>query len=251
MAVTQGTNGALQTVSPVFPAAVAVIDTGVQCNHPDLNVIYTKQWGSEKNPDTTQDGGCFDGMGHGTHVSGIIGAKNNELGVIGVMPNAPIVMLKALDTSGSGQASDLLRAMRWLLETSLDGKTPNDGGQTNAQKLQISVLSMSLGFYVSSLTSGIGGDVCKVAQDLENAGIVVVAAASNDNKPLNDAVPAACPNAIAVTAIAQDDGSINPQNAAASFSNYLWLQNVPGTPPWTPDKMNRTIAAPDFLLARR
>lgn len=87
-------------------------------------------------------------------------------------------MLKALDSKGEGYASDLLGAMRWLLATSMDGVQQNDQNQTNAQKLQISVLSMSLGFYATSLSTGLGGSLCQVVADLEAAGIVVVAAAS-------------------------------------------------------------------------
>jgi hypothetical protein len=64
-------NGQLQTVAPVFPTAVAVIDSGVQCNHPDLHVVFTKQFNSERSPDPNRDGGCYDGLGHSTHVSGM------------------------------------------------------------------------------------------------------------------------------------------------------------------------------------
>lgn len=71
--------------------------------------------------------------------------------------------------------------------------------------------------------------------------------AGNDGDALNNAVPGGCPSSVAVTSIAQDDGAINSGNAASSFSNYLSLQNVAGTTPWTPDKMNRTVAAPGGL----
>jgi hypothetical protein len=64
------TSNALITVTPVYTAAVAVLDTGVQCNHPDLNVIHTKQFNFERSPDPSLPGACYDGMGHGTHVSG-------------------------------------------------------------------------------------------------------------------------------------------------------------------------------------
>jgi subtilisin family serine protease len=67
---TNAASGQLQTVAPVFPTAVAVIDSGVQCSHPDLNVVFTKQFNSERSPDPNMDGGCYDGMGHGTHVAG-------------------------------------------------------------------------------------------------------------------------------------------------------------------------------------
>jgi subtilisin family serine protease len=67
---TDKTSNALMTVTPVYTAAVAVLDTGVQCNHPDLNVLYTKQFNIERSPDPSLPGACYDGMGHGTHVSG-------------------------------------------------------------------------------------------------------------------------------------------------------------------------------------
>lgn len=70
-AVAANKTGTLQTVTSVYPTAVGVLDTGVQCNHPDLNVVFTRQFNIERNPDPSQDGGCYDGLGHGTHVAGV------------------------------------------------------------------------------------------------------------------------------------------------------------------------------------
>jgi Subtilase family len=66
-----GTGGAARSVVPLYETAVAVIDSGVMCGHPDLNVTFTKSFSPERNPDPSRDAGCWDGLGHGTHVAGV------------------------------------------------------------------------------------------------------------------------------------------------------------------------------------
>lgn len=92
----------------------------------------------------------------------------------------PIVGMKILDKEGSGELSDVIEAMNWLLETRPNGTSSptNPDGKTNAQVHQISVINMSLGTYRSSLTDGLGGAVCDLVARLEAAGIAVVCAAS-------------------------------------------------------------------------
>eukprot|EP00882_Tetradesmus_deserticola_P004902 GHRQ01005165.1.p1 GENE.GHRQ01005165.1~~GHRQ01005165.1.p1 ORF type:complete len:290 (+),score=73.65 GHRQ01005165.1:296-1165(+) len=191
-------------------------------------------------------------MGHGTHVSGIIGALNNDIGVIGVMPGTPIVGLKILTSNGDGELSDVIDAMNWLLETRPNGTAsePNPDGKTNAQVHQVSVVNMSLGIYRSSLTEGLGGTLCDIVRRLEEAGVVVVAAASNEGQPSNNIAPAACPAAISVTAMDPGDGDINTNQTVPDWSNYYWLINTPvgGYVPWNTDKMARTVAAPGVSI---
>ncbi len=67
--------------------SVAVVDTGVQLDHPDLNVVAGYNCMNDTQPP-------LDGYGHGTHCSGIIGARNNAAGVIGVAPGTRIVAVK-------------------------------------------------------------------------------------------------------------------------------------------------------------
>src|SRR5205807_1201624 len=83
------------TASQASTVAVAVIDTGIQLAHPDLNAVSGKNCistGATANDDN----------GHGTHVSGTIAAKNNGSGVVGVAPGTQLYAVKVLDSGGGG-----------------------------------------------------------------------------------------------------------------------------------------------------
>jgi hypothetical protein len=89
-----------------------------------------------------------------------------------------IVGLKVLNAAGSGDASTIIAALSWLLETSLDGITPNPGGATNAQQLSIGVVNLSLAFGVNSDSRELADAVCELLARLEQeAGVVSVSAA--------------------------------------------------------------------------
>ena len=83
-----------------------VIDSGVNTTHPDLNVDVARSVNFNTNV-----AGVEDGYGHGTMVAGIIGAKNNSVGVVGVASNAKIVALRVLDNNGAGSLSYLIKAV--------------------------------------------------------------------------------------------------------------------------------------------
>jgi subtilisin family serine protease len=70
----------------MWPSTVAVVDSGVWCDHPELTVIGNNTWLSNLNFAGGNLSACFDAWGHGTHVAGIIGAKNQGSGIIGVAP---------------------------------------------------------------------------------------------------------------------------------------------------------------------
>lgn len=93
---------------------IAIIDTGVDTDHPDLEIT---------------DGKCFlascpnsfhDDNGHGTHVAGIIGAQNNSIGVVGVVPDATIYALKVLDHEGIGDTSTVIAGIDWAIKHDID-----------------------------------------------------------------------------------------------------------------------------------
>jgi subtilisin family serine protease len=93
---------------------VAVIDSGVNRTGPELNgagqVLDGCDW--VISPTNVCTGtGVTDQNGHGTHVAGIIAAKNDGLGVTGVAPNATILPLRVLDANGSGYLSDVAAAI--------------------------------------------------------------------------------------------------------------------------------------------
>lgn len=83
-----------------------VIDSGIDLTHPDLNVDTGRSKSFLIN-----DSSPNDANGHGTHVAGIIAAKNNSIGVVGVAANASVVSLRVLDRRGSGANSGVIAAL--------------------------------------------------------------------------------------------------------------------------------------------
>jgi len=189
---------------------IAIIDTGIDLKHTDLNVVFNKSF-------ITGETSGQDQNGHGTHVAGIIAAIDDTAGVVGVAPGARLWALKVLDKSGSGYISDIIKAIDYV--------TANAG--------KIAVVNMSLGGQgkVDSFRTAI--------QNCVNRGVVVVVAAGNDSKDVygsdkvfgtsDDFIPAAYPEACAVSALADSDGkagslgprtSNGPDDTLATFSNY-------------------------------
>ena len=163
------------------PIRVAIVDTGVSKDHPDLtanikggyNAINpTKSWNDDN--------------GHGSHVAGTVAALNNSIGVVGVGPAVDLLAVKVLSRSGSGFLSDVIEGIQWAI---------NNGAQ---------VINLSLG---SSSGSQAMHDAVAAAQ---NAGVVVVAAAGNSGGAV--IYPAAYPEVIAVSAT-------DSNNLLASFSS--------------------------------
>lgn len=90
---------------------VAIIDTGVDWQHPDLAGNVRGGW-NLLDPSLPPD----DDNGHGTHVAGIIGARDGEGGVVGVAPRCDLYALKAFDENGYGATSDVLLALQWCVQ---------------------------------------------------------------------------------------------------------------------------------------
>ena len=88
---------------------VWIIDTGVDTDHPDLDVDTILSKCFVRNETSVEDDN-----GHGTHVAGIIGALNNSIGVVGVASGARIIALKALNNDGEGSTSQLIRALNYV-----------------------------------------------------------------------------------------------------------------------------------------
>jgi subtilisin family serine protease len=86
-----------------------VIDTGIDFNHPDLTVDRTRSHSFLGGTITAEDEN-----GHGTHVAGIIGAKNNDFGVLGVASGATLVSLRVLDKDGTGTLSSIIQALSYV-----------------------------------------------------------------------------------------------------------------------------------------
>lgn len=154
---------------------VAVIDTGIDLGHPDLNVspaCYTAY------------SACQDDDGHGTHVSGIIAAKNNATDVVGVAPQATLYAVKVLDSQGSGTDSSVMQGLDWVAQNA-GTVVPN-----------IRVVNMSLG---RQGTLDDNPALRASVQAVYLAGIVVVVAAGNDpSLEVSQQVPATYPEVMAI-----------------------------------------------------
>jgi subtilisin family serine protease len=106
--------------SATVTGTVCIIDSGVDLNHPDLNVDVVNsrsflRHGPEK-------GDPMDRNGHGTHVAGIIGAKDNGVGVTGIASGATIVAVKVVDAKGQGYTRDVIAGIQYVSSTLKNGK---------------------------------------------------------------------------------------------------------------------------------
>lgn len=158
---------------------VAVLDTGILAGHDDVSAVKTIDVGY----------GTADGHGHGTHVSGIIGAKlNNGKGGVGVAPECSIYSIKVLKDTGSGASSTIIKGVNQAVDNKVD------------------IINMSLG---GALYSQVEADAYQRAYE---AGIAVFCAAGNEFS--NSAhYPAAYKSTISVAALDKSMGK-------AYFSNY-------------------------------
>lgn len=89
---------------------IAILDTGIDTTHPDLKdqIIDGRNFTNEGDRDDFSDGN-----GHGTHVAGTIAAKENSSGVVGVAPEAKLLICKVLGSNGSGSYKGITDAIKW------------------------------------------------------------------------------------------------------------------------------------------
>ena len=208
---------------------LAVIDTGIDYEHPDLkNVIYinngeigTDNFGHDKSSNGIDDDGNgfvddfrgwdfvnkldiihselqddftdwdnnpFDENGHGTQISGIIGAEHNNIGIAGVNPNIKLLNIRGFDKNGSGEEDDIASAIIY------------------AVKMGAKVISMSFG---DEIYSEVLKDVIQYAY---SKGVILIGSSGNSASDLPH-YPSGFNEVISV-------GSIQENDALSSFSNF-------------------------------
>jgi subtilisin family serine protease len=167
---------------------IYIIDTGIQTNHPDLNVVgginYTQ--GSSN--------AYSDGNGHGTHCAGIAAARDNSSYTVGVAPGAPLYAVRVLNSNGSGTISDVIAGVNWVRQ----------------QKLNNSSIPMVANM---SLGGGASSSLDLAVNNCISAGVVFCVAAGNDGALASNTSPARVAAAITV-------GAFGSNNVLASWSNY-------------------------------
>jgi subtilisin family serine protease len=97
-----------------------IIDTGVDITHPDLTVDAARSRNFVSTTSTANDDN-----GHGTHCAGIIAAKNNTVGVVGVAAGATVVAVKVLNRQGSGTYSQIIAGVNYVASTGANGDVAN------------------------------------------------------------------------------------------------------------------------------
>jgi subtilisin family serine protease len=164
-----------------------IIDSGIDLDHPDLNVDVANSACFLSNCSSADDQN-----GHGTHVAGTVAAINNSVGVVGVAAGAPVVAVRVLDRRGSGSYSGVIAGVDYVTANAANGDVAN----------------MSLGGPVSSAV-----DEAVIA--LGQSGVKVALAAGNESTHANNSSPARANGANIYTVSAMSTG-----DNWASFSNY-------------------------------
>ena len=196
-------------------ADIAILDTGIDPNHPDLNVAGGFNC---TGPDRQA---WADDSGHGTGVAGVAAAKDDHQGIVGVAPGARLWSIKVLDANGFGTFEDLLCGFEWVTR--------------NSSRIDVANMSLAGPGADDGACGSIDGDVvhaaiCRVVQER----VTAVVSAGNDSVDASDTVPASYSEVITVSGLADTDGlpgglGDSPQcssdgfmgdDTVAAFSNF-------------------------------
>jgi subtilisin len=213
-------SGLGNTHSHFVNADIAILDTGIDLDHDDLNVFHEKSF----IPGTVS---ADDDHGHGTHLAGIAAAKDNSFGIVGIAPGARLWAIKVLESTGMGEISTLIKGLDYINQY--------------ADKVDVAVLSLGCECESGALDIAI--------QNTIKAGITIVVAAGNEAKNARTFTPANNPEVITVSAIADTDGKCGGNGPStpygkddmlASFSNFGEVVDIaaPGVDVYSTFKSN-------------
>ena len=180
-------------------ADIAILDTGIDMNHPDLDVVEFVNFVRGSSNDDQQ--------GHGSHVAGISAALDNEEGVVGIAPGARLWAVKVLGDNGQGSTSSIISGIDYVTQ--------------HADEIEVANMSLGGEFSSDILDQAISNSV--------STGVIYVVAAGNDRRDAGSFSPASHPEVVTVSAIADSDGkpgalgsstSAGGDDSFATFSNF-------------------------------
>ncbi|EJV54861.1 S8 family peptidase [Bacillus cereus] len=176
---------------------VAVMDSGCDIDHPDLqgSIIDGYNFTDDDNGDSNI---YKDHRGHGTHVAGIIAARENEFGIVGVAPKSKLLILKTINKNGKGKYQNIINAIRYAI----DWRGPNNE--------KVSVINMSLGGTQHD------DELYKAIKDARKQGILLVVAAGNEGDGKSESIEISYPGFYQEVI---QVGSINQSEKISYFSN--------------------------------
>ncbi|MCH8878012.1 MAG: S8 family serine peptidase [Chloroflexi bacterium] len=196
---------------------VAIIDTGLDGDHPDLNIAGGINYSG--GPSSKWD----DGNGHGTHVGGTVGAIDNGFGVVGVAPGVRLHAVKVCKNGGICFSGDMVAGIDWVAERKAEA---NDGDADGDPGINFASANMSISTSDdANPCTGSSGAIHEAICGLVNQGVVFALAAGN-----NDRQKDAYPEVLAVSALADFDGQAggvagstcrsDEDDTLANFSNF-------------------------------
>ena len=168
---------------------IAILDTGIDLDHPDLNVY--KDF-SVIGINGTGD----DDQGHGTHVAGIAAAKDNGIGVVGGAPGARLWSVKVCNSEGQCKISDMIKGVQYVTE--------------HADEIDVANISVETPLS-PALNRAISASI--------KAGVTYIVAAGNYGQDASLTSPASSPDVITVSAIADTDGKCGGEGPAPELEN--------------------------------
>jgi subtilisin family serine protease len=197
--ILQGSSFSPSTELDFSNVDIAILDTGVSLDHPDLNVYNNVSF---------IDGALTgdDDLGHGSHIAGIAAAKDNSIGILGVAPGAKLWAVKVCDVNGNCPLSSQIKGLQYV----------------NEHADEIDIVNLSIENPPSDKLD-------KTITESLSRGLIYVVAAGNSNINTSLTSPARIPGVIAVSAISDSDGECGgrgngtiggPDDYAATFSNY-------------------------------
>ena len=134
---------------------VGVLDTGIALEHPDLQPAILKARDFTRSPSA-----AYDAQGHGTHVSGIIAARRNAHGIVGVAPQSKIIAAKVLNDEGAGTSQDIVAGIQWAIESGADILSMSLGSPEPDEEIhQALLLAISKGIFVITAAGNEGPDL--------------------------------------------------------------------------------------------
>ena len=167
---------------------VAIIDTGIDKNHPDLNVV-----GGVNVTGRGARNDYRDRDGHGTMVGGIIGALDNNQGVVGVAPGARLWAVRAYDPDSPISHLPLVRGLNWVAD--------------HADTIDVVNITSAFSYDDQDPKGGpVDREIHAAIKRVERAGVTVVVSAGNESSDTTNYTPARYDEVVAVSAFTDTDG---------------------------------------------
>jgi subtilisin family serine protease len=226
-----------------------VIDTGIDGNHPDLNVVKHVNFAGGKNRDCS---------GHGTHVAGTVAARDNASAVVGIVPGAPLTGVKVLDCNGNGSTSGVIKGVDWVMANAKKPAIANmslGGGASDALDRAVKESAAS-GVFYSVAAGNDGRNACKYSPARAGAGtnngIMTTAATDKSDREASFSNRGSCVDVwapgvnVLSTKLGGGTKSLSGTSMASPHvggTGALYLSTNPGATPTAVEKQLKTDSA--------